>query len=92
MFFKGKSKSYVFYSVGDFVEDYGDDFKDTLTFADMLLEILLIETKDKVWVNKISKILSKKLDITDKLRDKPLFDDDDWNKEYKKVIKQDKEE
>lgn len=86
-YFKGRSEAYVFYSVGGFVEDYNDEFEDTLTFADLLLGMLLDETKDKKWVDKISKILAKKLNITDKLRKKPLHTLEAFEKEYDRLMK-----
>ena len=92
IYFKGESEAYVFSSVGDFIEDYGDEFEDTSTFADLLLGILLRETKDEKWVDKISKILAKKLNIEDKLRDKPIHSIDDFMKESDKIMKNNKSE
>ena len=45
-YFNGKSQSYVYGSVGDYVEDYGDDYEDNCSFIELIGSIVVQETED----------------------------------------------
>ncbi len=93
IFFEGFSKAYVFLSSAsgkkDYVEDYGNEYKDNATFAELLVKFVLRETNDKKYAWKIAGILEKKLPGT-KRRKKPLSFNEWWallDKEMKRFEK-----
>ncbi len=61
--FKGESNLYVFYSSGDYVEDYDNDYSDNASFAQLIINIFRREIKDKDYIEKIKGILADKLSI-----------------------------
>lgn len=67
--------------------DYSASYRDTASFADLLLRIILRETNDIEWTFKIAKVLAKKLKIENKLRDHTLTFDE-WNKESNKLMQE----
>ncbi|MBE3114813.1 MAG: hypothetical protein IMZ59_04760 [Actinobacteria bacterium] len=77
----GKSAYYVFLHCGegneDYMEDYGETYKDDKSLIELIGRIIYHETKDEKYTWKMVKILAKKLGVEDDLREKPL-DSDEW--------------
>ena len=72
-YFKGESKSYVYYDVGNFVEDYNDRYTENASFCELIGTLVSRAThNDEKYARKIMKILAKKLRVSRKLRKKPL--------------------
>jgi len=65
----GESKSYVFCHVDGFVEDYNDTYDDDKSFCELIYRIVLCETEDKKYAEKILRVLAKKLGIEDELKE-----------------------
>ena len=93
-YFKGESHSYVFptsYKKNQrtikYIEDYGDEYRDNATFAELLTRFVLFETKDKKYAWKIAKVLAKKLNV--KLRPHKLTTKE-YLREKNKLMKTDK--
>lgn len=61
-YFKGESKSYVFFD-GYSIMDYGDKYDDDKSFIELIGRIVLRETNDKEYAEKIIKTLAKKMNI-----------------------------
>lgn len=70
VYVEGNSNDYVFYSVGDFVEDYGN-ISDT-GFVELLFDNW--QTEDKAFKEHLLKRLAARLNV--KLRDHPLTDEE----------------
>ena len=87
-FFRGESKSYVFSSSEKkgMIEDWGDKYKDDASFCELLGVFIKRATKDKAYADKLVSILAIKLGITEKLRDKPMTDEEFFD-HVKKVLK-----
>ena len=92
-YFKGNSKSYVFHCSHhkrkkyDFVEDYNDQYKDNASFCELIGNIVMRETSDEKYSEKIIKILAKKLRVEYKLRKIPLTYDQWWKLANKNLEK-----
>ena len=67
--FEGESESYVFESCGvskdspTFVEDYGDDYKDNASLAQLLINFMRRVTDDEKYITKMIGVLAEKLDV-----------------------------
>lgn len=84
IYFDGKSKSYVFptsFKGKDYIEDYGDIYKDNVSFIELIGKYVRMATDNQEYSEKIIKILAKKLRVEHKLRKKPLTD-----KEFFKLV------
>lgn len=71
----GKTSSYVFpteYKNKNYVEDYGDKYKDNKSFIELIGTFVRNETENEEYAWKIVKILAKKLKVDKDLRKKPL--------------------
>jgi hypothetical protein len=64
--FKDGESDYVF-NAGDYVEDYGSGYPDTATLLELVYNIMVRETGDKVWCDKILEILAERCGISDRL-------------------------
>lgn len=64
--FEGDSDLYVFYSVGDYVEDYDADYSDNASLAQLIINIFRREIDDEKYISKMKKVLEEKLDVKSK--------------------------
>jgi len=82
-FRNGVSNLYVYlhcgdseYGIKDFVEDYGDDYKDDKSFIELIGRFIAHETGDEKYAWKMVTVLAKKLGVEKDLREKPLSSDE----------------
>lgn len=71
----------------EYVEDYGDNYRDNASFCELIGTIVGRETNDKEYAEKIMKILAKKLRVEHKLRKKPLTTDQWFDLTHKNLMK-----
>ena len=86
---KGKKLKYP-KDYDSFIQDYYADYKDNLSFIELIGKIIEHETKDEKYALKIMTILAEKLKVKQYMRKKPLTFDQWWgimNKEMKKFKK-----
>jgi hypothetical protein len=74
IYFKGISDSYVFTSgmpedKDYYVEDYGDKYECNEDLIEVLANIIIRETQDNAYTLKIIRILAKRLDVYNNLKD-----------------------
>lgn len=87
--FKDVSHEYVFLSAGnpEHVEDYGSKYEHNPSLCELLHNIILRETGDRKYADKMLHVLAKKLGCEDKLRKHQLT-----QKEYLKIIMREQKE
>ena len=60
--FEGESNLYV-YSNGTEIVDYGAEYSCNASFAQLCINMFKREIKDKEYIEKIKRVLAKKLDV-----------------------------
>lgn len=88
LFKTGLTDEYVFLSVGDFVEDYGSDYKDNKSLIGVIARIIVHETKDEAYAVKIAGILAERLGVKDDFLGR-FKTDDEWFDEHMKNMEED---
>lgn len=75
-FKEGTTKSYVYSSYDGYVEDYDDRYEDDKSFCELIYSIVLNETDDEKYAEKILRTLAKKLGIDKDLRETEMSTDE----------------
>ena len=81
--FKGTSESYVF-SNGEYITDYGDEYKDKASFCELIARVVMRETNDAEWTAKVTRRLAEIAGIKKLLLNNGY--EEDFNKNMKRRL------